>query len=128
LKNQQCNRYNPVIIAQAFASLDVLYSGRIGLGIGTGEAMNEVPAGFDWPSADIRLARTTESIQIISRLWSNSSRPKGEKYNKDHNGFVDFSGEYLSKKGKTLHSTYRKNTIIHGSSWRTSNQNCCKVY
>jgi coenzyme F420-dependent glucose-6-phosphate dehydrogenase len=29
-------RYNPAIIAQAFASLDVLYSGRIGLGVGTG--------------------------------------------------------------------------------------------
>jgi coenzyme F420-dependent glucose-6-phosphate dehydrogenase len=36
-------RYNPAIIAQAFASLDVLYSGKIGLGVGTGEAMNEVP-------------------------------------------------------------------------------------
>jgi coenzyme F420-dependent glucose-6-phosphate dehydrogenase len=47
-------RYNPGIIAQAFASLDVLYPGRIGLGIGTGEAMNEVSLGFDWPSADTR--------------------------------------------------------------------------
>ncbi|HXT84453.1 MAG TPA: LLM class flavin-dependent oxidoreductase, partial [Verrucomicrobiae bacterium] len=42
-------RYNPAIIAQAFASLDVLYPGRIALGIGTGEAMNEVSVGFDWP-------------------------------------------------------------------------------
>ena len=42
-------RYNPAIIAQAFASLDVLYPRRIGLGVGTGEAMNEVPLGFDWP-------------------------------------------------------------------------------
>jgi coenzyme F420-dependent glucose-6-phosphate dehydrogenase len=96
-------RYNPVIIAQAFASLDVLYPARIGLGIGTGEAMNEVPAGFDWPSADIRLARTTESIQIISRLWS-SSRPKGESYNKDHNGFVDFNGEYFKVKNAKLYT------------------------
>jgi hypothetical protein len=31
--------------------------------------MNEVPAGFDWPSADIGLTRTTEAIRIISRLW-----------------------------------------------------------
>ena len=30
--------------------------------------MNEVPLGFDWPSDDIRLARTTESIQIINKL------------------------------------------------------------
>ena len=28
-------RYHPTIIAQAFASLDILYPGRIGLGLGT---------------------------------------------------------------------------------------------
>src|SRR6476661_4974854 len=28
-------RYNPAVIAQAFASLDILYPKRIGLGIGT---------------------------------------------------------------------------------------------
>jgi coenzyme F420-dependent glucose-6-phosphate dehydrogenase len=67
-------RYNPGIIAQAFASLDVLYPGRIGLGIGTGEAMNEVPLGFDWPDADIRLERTKESIQIINKLWKKRSQ------------------------------------------------------
>jgi Luciferase-like monooxygenase len=85
-------RYNPVIIAQAFASLDVLYPGRIGLGVGTGEAMNEVPAGFDWPSADIRLSRTTEAIRIISRLWQQgrTTTPKGEDNNEDHNGFIEF--------------------------------------
>jgi coenzyme F420-dependent glucose-6-phosphate dehydrogenase len=45
-------RYNPVIVAQAFASLDVLYPSCIGLEIGTREAMNEVSPGFDWPSGD----------------------------------------------------------------------------
>ena len=54
-------RYNPGIIAQAFASLDVLYPGRIGLGIGSGEAMNEVPLGFEWCPANIRLERTKEA-------------------------------------------------------------------
>src|SRR6478609_8882339 len=62
-------RYNPVIIAQAFASLDVLYPGRIGLGIGSGEAMNEVPLGFEWCPANIRLERTKEAIQILKNLW-----------------------------------------------------------
>ncbi len=109
----------------------MLYPGRIGLGIGTGEAMNEVPAGFDWPSADIRLARATEAIRIISRLWKQgrTTTPKGEDNNEDHNGFVEFDGEYFKiKKKQNLHSSQRKNTIIHGSSWRTSNQNCCKAY
>ena len=100
-------RYNPIIIAQAFASLDVLYSSRIGLGIGTGEAMNEVPAGFDWPSADIRLARTTEAIRIISRLWQQgrTTTPKGENNNEDHdNGFVEFDGEYFKVKNARLYT------------------------
>jgi coenzyme F420-dependent glucose-6-phosphate dehydrogenase len=99
-------RYNPIIIAQAFASLDVLYPSRIGLGIGTGEAMNEVPAGFDWPSADIRLARTTEAIRIISRLWQQgrTTTPKGEDNNEDHNGFVEFDGEYFKVKNAKLYT------------------------
>jgi coenzyme F420-dependent glucose-6-phosphate dehydrogenase len=100
-------RYNPIIIAQAFASLDVLYPGRIGLGIGSGEAMNEVPAGFDWPSADIRLARTTESIRIISRLWKQgrTTTPKGEDNNEDHdNGFVEFDGKYFKVKNAKLYT------------------------
>ncbi|MFL6400354.1 MAG: LLM class flavin-dependent oxidoreductase [Nitrososphaeraceae archaeon] len=99
-------RYNPIIIAQAFASLDVLYPSRLGLGIGTGEAMNEVPAGFDWPSADIRLARTTEAIRIISRLWQQgrTTTPKGEDNNEDHNGFVEFDGEYFKIKNAKLYT------------------------
>jgi coenzyme F420-dependent glucose-6-phosphate dehydrogenase len=91
-------RYNPAIIAQAFASLDVLYPGRIGLGIGTGEAMNEVPVGFDWPSADIRLARTHEAIQIIRKLW------EGSKKEKDNGGFVNFNGQYFKIKNAKLYT------------------------
>ncbi len=33
-------RYRPAIVAQAFASLGVLYPGRVFLGIGAGEAVN----------------------------------------------------------------------------------------
>lgn len=84
-------RYNPSIIAQAFASLDVLYPGRIGLGIGTGEAMNEVPVGFDWPNAKVRLARTTEAIHIIKDLWK-----QGALRNDISDGFVDFRGQYFN--------------------------------
>src|ERR671911_875373 len=72
-------RYNPAIIAQAFASLDVLYPGRIGLGVGTGEAMNEVPVGFDWPDAKTRLTRTIEAIQIIKKLWKSEGEEQVKK-------------------------------------------------
>lgn len=96
-------RYHPAIVAQAFASLDVLYPGRIGLGLGTGEAMNEVPLGYDWPkSSKVRLARTIEAIQIIKRLWNEgrNGRPHGHKNNannasEEEEGFIGFNGEYF---------------------------------
>src|SRR5881628_1300582 len=72
-------RYHPAIIAQAFASLDVLYPGRIGLGLGTGEAMNELPLGYEWPkSSKVRLTKTTEAIHVIRKLWNE--RMKGKQY------------------------------------------------
>jgi CheY-like chemotaxis protein len=77
-------RYNPGIIAQAFASLDVLHPGRISPGVGSGEAMNGVPIGFDWPDIKVRLARTSEAIQVIKKLWKEGR--------KGGSGFVDFEG------------------------------------
>jgi coenzyme F420-dependent glucose-6-phosphate dehydrogenase len=73
------HRYHPAIIAQAFASLDILYLGRIGLGLGTGESMNETPLGFDWPRPKARLKRVIEAAQIISKLWYTTT-------NNDNNG------------------------------------------
>src|SRR5207248_10545111 len=35
-------RYHPAIVAQAMATLGCLYPGRVFLGVGTGESMNEV--------------------------------------------------------------------------------------
>src|ERR671924_1621986 len=99
-------RYHPVIVAQAFASLDVLYPGRIGLGLGTGEAMNEVPLGYDWPkSSRVRLTKTIEAIQVIRKLWNEGRKDKQYIDNKNNNsfinsdngeeGFIDFNGQYF---------------------------------
>lgn len=88
-------RYHPAIIAQAFASIDVLYPGRIGLGLGSGEAMNESPLGFDWPRPMARLTRTKESIQIIKQLW-NQRESDG--------GFVNFNGEYFLIRNAKLYT------------------------
>jgi len=101
-------RYNPAIIAQAFASLDVLYPGRIGLGIGSGEAMNEVPVGFEWCPADIRLERTKEAIQIIKNLWkrsdASSTRTNKDNQGIDKDGFVTFEGQYFKIKNARLYT------------------------
>ena len=39
-------RYNPAVLAQAFASLGCLYPDRVLAGFGTGEALNEIATGF----------------------------------------------------------------------------------
>ncbi len=64
-------RYHPSIVAQAFGTLGVLFPGRIFLGVGTGEAMNETPAtGAGWPEPKERRLRLAESIDLMRRLWT----------------------------------------------------------
>jgi coenzyme F420-dependent glucose-6-phosphate dehydrogenase len=81
-------RYNPAVLAQAFASMAVMYPGRIFLGVGTGEALNEIATGFDgpgtqdWPEFKERFARLREAIELMRTLWSEDR--------------VSFDGEYYS--------------------------------
>jgi coenzyme F420-dependent glucose-6-phosphate dehydrogenase len=64
-------RYSPAIVAQAFGTLGQLAEGRIFLGVGTGEAMNETPAtGGEWPGAKERRLRLAEAIELIKQLWT----------------------------------------------------------
>ena len=62
-------RYHPAVIAQAFASLGVMFPGRVILGVGTGEALNEVTLGLDWPDPPERFQRLKEAITLIEKLW-----------------------------------------------------------
>jgi coenzyme F420-dependent glucose-6-phosphate dehydrogenase len=108
-------RYHPAIIAQAFASLDILYPGRIGLGLGTGESMNETPLGFDWPRPKARLKRVIEAAQIIRKLWQQKTNnddnndyddddDDGEDTEDDDDSFVYFNGEYFLIRNAKLYS------------------------
>ncbi|HEU4849385.1 MAG TPA: glucose-6-phosphate dehydrogenase (coenzyme-F420) [Terrimesophilobacter sp.] len=63
-------RYHPAVVAQAFATLGVMFPGRIILGVGTGESLNEVPLGIDWPPSPERFARLKEAILLIKQLWA----------------------------------------------------------
>jgi coenzyme F420-dependent glucose-6-phosphate dehydrogenase len=40
------------------------------LGVGTGEALNEVALGIDWPEPPERFARLKEAITMIDQLWT----------------------------------------------------------
>jgi coenzyme F420-dependent glucose-6-phosphate dehydrogenase len=63
-------RYHPSIVAQATATLGVMFPDRVVLGIGTGESLNEVPAlGIKWPGFKERQGRLRESVELMRRLW-----------------------------------------------------------
>ena len=64
-------RLHPSVVAHAFATLGCLYPGRVILGVGTGESLNEVSStGITWPDSKERFARLKESIELMRRLWS----------------------------------------------------------
>lgn len=83
-------RYHPAIVAQAFSTLDNLYPGRVFLGVGSGEAMNEVPLGLEWPPYGERALRMEEAVRIIRLLWGTED-------------FVDFNGDFFSLRGARLY-------------------------
>ncbi|MEL4395636.1 LLM class flavin-dependent oxidoreductase, partial [Shewanella algae] len=61
-------RYHPGVIAQVFATLGVMFPGRVALGVGTGEALNEVTLGLEWPEPPERFQRLKEAITLIDKL------------------------------------------------------------
>lgn len=62
------HRHNPAVVAQAFATLEWMNPGRAFVGIGSGESLNETPAGMRWPSPHEQLERMQEALEIINRL------------------------------------------------------------
>jgi coenzyme F420-dependent glucose-6-phosphate dehydrogenase len=83
-------RYHPSVIAQAFATIGVLAPGRVFLGVGTGEAMNETPVTGDaFPGRKERRLRLREAIALIRELWT------GER--------VDFEGDYYRTSKATIY-------------------------
>ncbi len=75
-------RYNPAVVAEAFASLSHLYPGRVFLGVGSGEALNEQVATGVWPKWQERWDRLIEAISVIRQLWTGENVSfKGKYYN-----------------------------------------------
>jgi coenzyme F420-dependent glucose-6-phosphate dehydrogenase len=83
-------RYNPAVVAQAFATMGCLYPERVMLGIGTGEALNEtVVTGAAWPPFKERFARLREAVQLMRTLWTDER--------------VSFDGEYYRTVNATIY-------------------------
>jgi coenzyme F420-dependent glucose-6-phosphate dehydrogenase len=73
-------RYHPALVAQAFATLEQMFPGRVFLGYGSGESLNESPFGYDWPLGDEQLEMMDEALGMIRRLWAGETIASGTKH------------------------------------------------
>ncbi|GAA1717480.1 TIGR03885 family FMN-dependent LLM class oxidoreductase [Isoptericola hypogeus] len=61
-------RYHPVVMAQAVATLAAMFPGRFWAALGSGEAMNEHVTGEPWPVKAERDARLRECVDVLRAL------------------------------------------------------------
>ena len=84
-------RYHPAVVAHAFGTLGDMYPGRVVLGVGTGESLNEIPAtGMPWPEQKERTARFREALRLIRQLWYEER--------------VSFQGDYYQTRNATIYN------------------------
>ena len=83
-------RYHPAIVAQVFATLEYMFPNRVFLGIGRGEALNEVTSGHSWPSNAEKFERLKEAIYLIKKLWTED--------------WVNFKGNYYWVRDSKLYT------------------------
>src|SRR5215210_1443404 len=96
-------RYHPVLIAQAWATLETMYPGRPYLGFGSGESLNESPLGADWPSVGMQIERMEEALELIHRLF------EGER--------VTHEGPHFRTDRAFLHSRSKRRPPIYVSAF-----------
>jgi coenzyme F420-dependent glucose-6-phosphate dehydrogenase len=96
-------RYHPVLIAQAWSTLEVMFPGRPFLGFGSGESLNESPLGAEWPPVAQQVDRMEEALEIIHALF------RGET--------VDHDGKHFKTEGAVLHTRSERRPPIYVSAF-----------
>ncbi len=92
-------RYHPSVVAQVFGTLGAMAPGRIVLGVGTGESLNEVPSsGIAWPGAKERRDRLREAIGLINKLWTEDR--------------VSFEGQFYRTESATIYDKPKQKVPI----------------
>ena len=92
-------RYHPSVVAQAFGTLGSMFPGRVVLGLGTGESLNEVPAiGIAWPGAKERRDRLREAVRLINKLWTEDR--------------VTFEGQFYQTEKATIYDKPKQKVPI----------------
>lgn len=96
-------RYHPVLIAQAWATLEEMFPGRPYLGFGSGESLNESPLGAEWPPVGEQVERMEEALEMIIALL------EGEE--------LSGRGKHFSTDGAKLHTLPERRPPIYVSAF-----------
>jgi len=96
-------RYHPVLIAQAWATLEEMFPGRPYLGFGSGESLNESPLGAEWPPVGEQVERMEEALEMILALF------EGEE--------LSGEGRHFATKGARLHTLPERRPPIYVSAF-----------
>jgi coenzyme F420-dependent glucose-6-phosphate dehydrogenase len=96
-------RYHPLLIAQAWATLEQMYPGRPYLGIGSGESLNESPLGAEWPPVGAQIERMEEALELIHALF------EGKR--------ISGRGTHFAADGAFLHTRPERRPAIYVSAF-----------
>jgi probable F420-dependent oxidoreductase len=79
---------SPSMLAKMLATLDVLSKGRVVLGVGAGWSQVEFEGYGEWNEPKIRVDKTKEGIELMTRLWTQDK--------------VTFEGRYYHARAAVL--------------------------
>jgi coenzyme F420-dependent glucose-6-phosphate dehydrogenase len=96
-------RYHPVLIAQAWATLEEMFPGRPYLGFGSGESLNESPLGAEWPPVGEQIDRMEEALEMIRALFDGQ--------------VLSGEGKHFSTDGAVLHTRPKRRPPIYVSAF-----------
>ena len=98
-------RYRPPILAQMIGTLDNMFPGRLHLGGGTGEALNEAHfVDGEWPDWGTRAGMLIETIDLLRDLWNSAE-------------YVAHDGEYFTYDGIKLYTRPKEPIDVHWAAW-----------
>ena len=97
-------KYHPIVVAQAFAAMSRIHPGRVLLGVGIGEAINEAPFLGRWPNWRELSETLSESLSLMRRFW-------------DCDDYFDFEGKYFKVRGLFCYDKPKKPVPIFWSAF-----------
>ena len=102
-------RYHPALIAQAYATLELMYPGRVFVGLGSGESLNESPLGLDWPAPRDQLAagrllrRLVGDVALAGRDLQQGALHRGAVLAHEQDVTVTVEGHDRHRAGAEVH-------------------------